>query len=82
MQLNGIKDLLSFLQHLRDLSGAPWFRLDYSRYDAVMVEIDMPGVRLEVEFFEDHVEYSIFEGSEDVLDDQARLFTLIDERGK
>ena len=82
MQVSGIKDLLPFLQHLRDISSAPWFRLSYDRYEAVMVEIHMIGVRLEVEFFDDHIEYSIFEGNEDVLDDQERLFALIDERGK
>ncbi len=80
MQLTGIKDLLPFLQHLRDISSAPWFRLYYDRYDAVMVEVDLVGVRLEVEFFDDHIEYSVFEGDESVLDDQTRLFALIDQR--
>jgi hypothetical protein len=78
MKLTGIKDLISFLQYLQDISKAPWYRLYSSRYDALMVEVDIVGIRLEVEFFDDHVEYSVFEGDESVLDDQQRLFALID----
>ena len=79
MQLTGIKDLLTFVQYLNDISGAPWYRLSHSRYDAIMVEIDMPGIRLEVEFLEDRVEYSVFEGDESVHDDQDRLFAILEE---
>ena len=82
MQLGGIRDLLPFLQMLKDMRDRPWYRLVHARYDAVMVEIDMPGVRLEVEFFDDHIEYSTFEGDESVHDDQEKLFALIEERGK
>jgi hypothetical protein len=56
--------------------------LEYSRDDAITVAVDMPGVRLEVDFFDDHIEYSVFEGDESVFDDQERLFALIEERGK
>lgn len=31
-----------------------------------------------MDFFEDHIEYSVFEGNEDVLDDQEKLFGMID----
>ncbi|WP_421724246.1 hypothetical protein [Bauldia sp.] len=78
MKLTGIKDLLKFIQHLNDISGAAWYRLSHDRYDAVMVSIDMVGVRLELEFFEDHIEYSVFEGDESVHDDQERLFALLE----
>ena len=43
-------------------------------------EIYLVGT-LEVEFFEDHIEYSVFTGDESVLDDQKQLFDLIIERG-
>jgi hypothetical protein len=82
MTLSGIKDLLPFLQFLYDMRGRPWYLLRHTRYDAVTVELHMPGVRLEVDFFDDHIEYSTFEGDESVHDDQERLFALIEERGK
>jgi hypothetical protein len=75
-------DLLRFLQRLHDISGTPWYRLEHSRYDAITVAVDMPGIRLEIDFFDDHIEYSTFEGDESVFDDQDRLFALIEERGK
>ena len=79
MTLTGIKDFLPFLEFLRD--HRIWFRVDSLRDDAVNVEIHLVGVRLEVEFFEDHIEYSVFTGDESVLDDQKQLFDLIIERG-
>ena len=82
MKLKGVVDLLVFLQLLNDISERPWYRLKHTRYDAVTVEIYMPGLRLEIEFFDDHIEYSTFEGDESVHDDQNRLFALIEERGK
>ena len=51
------------------------------RDDASTWRFDLVGVRLEVEFFEDHIEYSVFTGDESVLDDQKQLFDLIIERG-
>lgn len=79
MKLNNVNDLLRFVQYLNDISGAPWYRLSHSRYDAVMVEIHMAGIRLEVEFLEDRVEYSVFEGDESVHGDHERLFALLEE---
>jgi hypothetical protein len=48
--------------------------------DSVTVEIADPGYRIDVEFFDERVEYRVFKGTEDVLDDQEQLFALIDER--
>ena len=42
-----------------------------------MVEITLLGKRLEVDFFEDHIEYSVFSGNEDVLDDVPALIGMI-----
>ena len=79
MTLNGIKDLLPFLNFLKD--HKIWFSLEFWRDDAIDVVITLVGVRLEVEFFEDHIEYSLFTGDESVMDDQKQLFDLIIERG-
>ena len=82
MELRGIKDLLSFLNYLKGISERQWFRLEFSRFDAITVEVYMPGILLEVDFFDDHIEYSTFEGDESVHDDQARLLSLIETRGR
>jgi hypothetical protein len=79
MTLNGIKDLLPFLNFLK--AHKIWFSLEFWRDDAIDVVITLVGVRLEVEFFEDHIEYSVFTGDESVMDDQKQLFDLIIERG-
>jgi hypothetical protein len=34
---------------------------------------------VEVDFFEDHIEYSVFDGNEYVLDDQKALFDAIED---
>ena len=75
MTLTGIKDFLPFLEFLR--THRIWFRVDSLRDDAVNVEIHLVGARLEVEFFEDHIEYSVFTGDESVEDDQVKLFDLL-----
>ncbi|MGL4811465.1 MAG: hypothetical protein ACRCXM_06790 [Beijerinckiaceae bacterium] len=43
-----------------------------------MVTFTLVGYRVEVDFFEDEIEYSIFAGREDVLTDEKELFALID----
>jgi hypothetical protein len=73
--LRGGRDLLPFLAYLERISGhREWFVLSRLAGDSVTVEIANPGYRIDVEFFEDRVEYRVFEGHEDVLDDQERLF--------
>ncbi len=76
MELNGIRDLLPFLNYLKDSSIG--FRLEHDRADSVMVCSTLVGKRIELDFFDDHIEYSIFSGDESVLDDQETLFLLID----
>ena len=77
MTLGGIKDFLPFVEFLRD--HRIWFRIESLRHDAVTVEIHLVGVRLEVEFFDDHIEYSTFTGDESVEDDQKKLFDMLIE---
>lgn len=84
-QLDGIKDLIPFLNFLDKRKIFYW--LSHDRPESIMVEITRVGKRIEVDFFDDHIEYSVFEGNEDVLDDQEKLFRMIrnfgvDEAGK
>jgi len=80
MAFDGIKDILSFLDFLR--SQRVMFRLEQMRPDSIMVSFTLVGMRAEVDFFEDHIEYSLFKGDESVLDDQAALIALVEEKSK
>ena len=79
MKLTGLKDLLPFVNFLKDMRLT--YRMDHWRFDALTVTVYLVGIRLEVEFFDDHIEYSYFTGDESVHDDQARLFEMIKEQG-
>jgi len=77
VQLNGIKDLLSFLGFLK--KEGVFYRLDHLRHDSIMVSFTLVGVRIELDFFEDHVEFSVFRGTEEVETDMGLLADLIKE---
>ncbi len=77
MKLNGIRDLLLFLNFLKDRSIS--YRIEHMRADSVMVTLTLVGIRIEVDFFDNHVEYSTFTGDERALDDQTRLFKLLNK---
>jgi hypothetical protein len=44
--------------------------------------IFLPGKRIEVSFYEDEVDYSIFSGDESVEDDFGKLFTILERATK
>ena len=73
--LNGIRDFLPFLNFLKQQKI--WFHLEQVSHDAIMVTITLLGERIEVEFFDDHVEFSRFRGDESVERDVGLLFRLI-----
>jgi len=75
MQLTGITDLLSFLNYLG--KERIHYRLDHLREDSIMVSFTLVGARVELDFFEDHVEFSFFTGNEDVETDTRLLTDLI-----
>jgi hypothetical protein len=75
MNLNGFDGLLNLLNLLDE--NQIDFDLDRQRDDAIMVTFAFVGARVEVEIFSDHIEYSIFHGSEDVLNDQSSLVKMI-----
>ena len=75
--LKGLGDILAFLAMLE--RKKIFYRLDHARSDAIMVSYTLLGMRVELEFFEDHIEYSYFTGSEKVLRDQEALFAMIDD---
>ncbi len=75
MTLNGIQDLIPFLNDLKDRKL--YFQLEHSSHETLTVLIHLIGHRVEVDFHDDYVDYSIFSGDESVLDDHAALFDLL-----
>ena len=73
--LRGIRDLVPFLNFLKE--NKVWFHLEQVSHEALMVTITLVGERIEVEFFEDHIEFSRFTGDESVERDVGLLFSLI-----
>ena len=78
MKLRGLEDLLAFVNVLRKEKIS--YQLDCVRDDAIMVTLTVVGARIEVDFFDDHIEFSVFEGDESVEDDSDKLFRIIRER--
>ena len=77
MTLSGMNDLLPFLNTLDKLHIK--YRIEHMRPDSLMVTYTLLGARVELDFFEDHIEYSVFTGDEFVLDDQKALFDAIED---
>lgn len=75
MQPMGMKDLLSFLNYL-DKEGI-YYRLDHLREDSLMVSFTLVGMRVELDFFDNHVEFSPFIGNEEVETDTTLLADMI-----
>lgn len=75
MSLHGIRDLIPFLTYLDDQHVS--YTLERCRPETIMVTVTIVGARIEIDFFDDHIEYSVFRGHEDVLDDQPALFQMI-----
>lgn len=61
--------LLDFLRRLRQQKLA--FDLRHSRDDAIMVEVNIPGERWEIEFLEDgEIEVEVFRSGGEIHDEQ------------
>ncbi len=73
--LRGLRDLLPFLNFLGE--NSVWYVVQHTRADAIMVTITLVGERIEIEFFEDHIEFSRFTGDESVQRDVGLLFRPI-----
>lgn len=76
-QPRSIADPIPFLNDLRALGVK--FSLKSSRDDAVAVTFTLVGCRVEVDLFNDHVEFSYFIGNEDVHDDWGVMQSLFDK---
>jgi len=76
-KLRGIRDFIPFLDYLDSINV--FYRIEKCRYEAIMVTFTVIRARIELEFFDDHIEYSVFRGSEDVSDDDREIFRIISD---
>lgn len=75
MKLHDIRDLNAFLDFLRNQHV--YFTLSKLRPEALMVTIHTLANRIEIDFFDDHIEYSVFSGDKSVRDDVQWIFEEI-----
>ncbi len=72
---DGLERMLDFLDLLRERKVH--FFIEQYREDSLTVTLTLVGARIEVDFFVDHIEYSVFEGSEAVESDEKALVQRI-----
>jgi hypothetical protein len=77
MEKDGLQRMLDFLDLLRE-KNVHSFITQYSS-EGLTVTFTLVGVRVEVEFFVDHLEFSVFRGSEAIESDEKLLLDLIKE---
>ena len=75
MNKDGLERMLDFLNSLTE--KGIHFYLEQNAPDSVRVTMTLLGVRIEVVFFADHMEFSYFKGNEDVSRDETLLQDLI-----
>jgi hypothetical protein len=70
-------DLIKFLNVLKSKNIK--FDLSQDRPESIMVTFTLVGCRVEVDFFEDHIEFSYFTGDESVHDNWKIMQSLLDK---
>lgn len=75
MTKDGLERMLRFLSFLSE-RNIHFFIEQYSP-EGLTVVLTLVGARVEVEFQVDHIEYSVFKGSESVESDEKALYELI-----
>lgn len=80
MKKDGLQRMLDFLDLLRE-TGTD-FRIEQFSPDGLTVYFALVGVRAEVEFTVDEMQYSLFRGDEGVEVDEKPLIELIRKLSK
>jgi hypothetical protein len=77
MKLTDLADIFEFLNFLKGERIS--FDIRHTFHNGLTVLLYLPGLRLEVDFFDDRVEYNVFEGDESIQEDFEKLFKLLTE---
>ena len=75
MKIDGLQRMLDFLAFLQE--HGTQYTIGHDSPDALIVTFALVGVRVEVEFTVDEMQYSLFRGDESVLVDEKPLLALI-----
>ena len=75
MKVDGLQRMLDFLAFLQE--NGTQYAIGHDSPDALIVTFALVGVRVEVEFSVDEMQYSLFRGDESVLVDEKQLLDLI-----
>lgn len=73
--MRDIGDLIRFLRFLHDRGHR--FFMRQGRSDSIMVVIMLETGLIEIDFFEDHIEYSLFQKDKASQNDQQRVLNLL-----
>ncbi len=77
MGKDGLQRMLDFLNFL-DEKGIHCY-VEQIAPDSMQATLTVVGARIEVTFFVDHLEFSVFKGNEDVSRDETLLRELINK---
>jgi len=77
VKLENLTSILEFLNFLDEKRLS--YRIEHVIADCLTIKIVVPGVRYEVYFYEDRVDYSFFKGDEMVHDDLPNLLKELSE---
>ena len=78
MKKDGLQRMLDFLSLLNE--KGIHFYIEQQSPEALMVTLTLVGARVEVEFFVEEMNFSVFKGSESVFTDEAVLAQLISDK--
>ena len=71
--ISNLFGLLSFLDKKK-----LYYVLSRTSDDCVLVTVTIVGARIEIYCFEDHIEFSLFRGNEDVSRDVEKLIEILE----
>ena len=77
MKLTNLAGILDFLNFL-DEKGKSYY-IKHTIPVCLTVMIFLPGLKYEVYFYEDRVDYSLFQGDESVRDDLDEMLKVLSE---
>jgi len=75
MSYKGFSGLISLLDMLN--KEKVHYNIEYMRQGAILIRACLPGIKLEIEVFENDFEFSVFRGDETVETDEDMLRKII-----
>ena len=80
MPIDGLQRLLDFVEYLK--KEGVHFSIHSKSDVSITVDFELPGIRLEADFYPDEMIFAHFAGSESVSTDDTLLDSLLKKHGK